>query len=52
MKTQITKKEKKIFKNIIKKYSLTKSNKYQLSPNSFSDEDIIEALKVLVTKTA
>ena len=34
MKTQITK-EKKIFKNIIKKYSLTKSNKYQLSPNSF-----------------
>ena len=50
MKTQITKKEKKIFKNIIKKYSLTKSNKYQLSPNSFSDEDIIEALKVLVTK--
>ena len=50
MKTQITKIEKKIFKNIIKKYSLTKSNKYQLSPNSFSDEDIIEALKVLVTK--
>ena len=50
MKTQITKKEIKNLKKIIDKNSEKTSKNYQLSPNSFSNEDIIEGIKVIVSK--
>jgi len=50
MNNMITKKEIKNLNKIIDKNSLLISKNYPLSPNSFSNEDIIEGLKVIVTK--
>ena len=50
MKTKISKKEIQFFKKILKKNSKKISKKYTLSPNSFSNDDIIEGLKVLISK--
>ena len=50
MKTQISKKEIKIIEKIIIKNSESSSKKYQLSPNSFSNQDIIEGIKVIISK--
>ena len=50
MKTQISKKEINILNKIIDKNSEKISKNYQLSPNSFSNEDIIEGIKVIVSK--
>ena len=40
----------KILLKLIKKQSLQSKVKYPLSPNSFSDEDILKAVKILFTK--
>jgi len=50
MKTQISKKEIDNLNKIINKNSEKISKNYQLSPNSFSNKDIIEGIKVIVSK--
>ena len=50
MKTNISKKEIDNLNKIIDKNSEKISKNYQLSPNSFSNEDIIEGIKVIVSK--
>jgi len=50
MKTQISKKEINNLNKIIDKNSEKISKNYQLSPNSFSNEDMIEGIKVIVSK--
>ena len=42
--------EKEILKKLIKKEQTNFIHKYPLSPNSFSDEDIIKGIEVLLTK--
>ncbi len=43
-------KEKKYLNKLINKYEKKDSSKYLLSPNSFSNEDIISGIKILLTK--
>ncbi len=43
-------KEKKYLSNLIDKYEKKDSSKYLLSPNSFSNEDIISGIKILLSK--
>ena len=43
-------KEKKYLNKLIDKYSIKDSNKYLLSPNSFSNEDIISGIQILLSK--
>jgi CDP-6-deoxy-D-xylo-4-hexulose-3-dehydrase len=43
-------KEKKYLDKLIDKYSIKDSNKYLLSPNSFSNEDIISGIQILLSK--
>jgi len=50
MKSPISKKEINNLNKIIEKNSEKISKSYQLSPNSFSNEDIIEGIKVIVSK--
>ena len=50
MKTQISKTEINYLKKIISKNSENTSRNYPLSPNSFSNEDILEGMKILITK--
>jgi CDP-6-deoxy-D-xylo-4-hexulose-3-dehydrase len=50
MKTQISKNEINNLKKIIDKNSEKILRNYQLSPNSFSNEDIIEGIKVIISK--
>jgi len=50
MKNLISKKEKKTLNKIINRNSEQRQKNYQLSPNSFSNEDIIEGIKIIVSK--
>ncbi len=50
MKNLISKKEKKTLNKIINRNSEQRPKNYQLSPNSFSNEDIIEGIKIIVSK--
>ncbi len=50
MKPKISSKEIQVIKKILEKNSLKITKKYELAPNSFSNDDIIEGLKVLITK--
>ena len=50
MNTTFSKKEINDFNKIIDKNSKRNSQKYQLSPNSFSNEDMIEGIKIMVSK--
>ena len=43
-------KEKKYLSKLIDKYEKKDSTKYLLSPNSFSNEDIINGIKILLSK--
>ena len=43
-------KEKKYLSKLIDKYQIRDSNKYLLSPNSFSNEDIIAGIEILLSK--
>ena len=43
-------KEKKYLSNLIDKYQIKDSSKYLLSPNSFSNEDIITGIEILLSK--
>ncbi len=43
-------KEKKYLYKLINKYEKKDSSKYLLSPNSFSNEDIVNGIKVLLSK--
>ena len=43
-------KEKFLIKKLINKYSDQDKNKYLLSPNSFSNNDIIKGVEVLLSK--
>ena len=43
-------KEKKYLGKLIDKYQIKDSNKYLLSPNSFSNEDIICGIEILLSK--
>jgi dTDP-4-amino-4,6-dideoxygalactose transaminase len=42
-------KEKKYLSNLIDKYKIKDSSKYLLSPNSFSNEDIIKGIQILLS---
>ena len=42
-------KEKKYLSNLIDKYKIKDTNKYLLSPNSFSNEDIIKGIQILLS---
>ena len=50
MNTTFSKKEINDLNRIIDKNSKRNSQKYQLSPNSFSNEDMIEGIKIMVSK--
>jgi CDP-4-dehydro-6-deoxyglucose reductase, E1 len=50
MKTQISEKEINNLNKIIDKNSKENLKNYQLSPNSFSNEDIIEGIKIIISK--
>ena len=43
-------KEKKYLSKLIDKYQIRDSNKYLLSPNSFSNEDIVAGIEILLSK--
>ena len=43
-------KEKKYLSKLIDKYQIRDSSKYLLSPNSFSNEDIIQGIEILLSK--
>jgi len=43
-------KEKKYLYKLINKYEKKDSSKYLLSPNSFSNEDIVNGIKILLSK--